>query len=58
MAKHEVLMMPNVVIPNVVIPQKMEIKIGNFKFTYLNIFLLLVILIIIGYIVFKLRETY
>lgn len=52
MAKHEVLMMPNI------IPQKkMEIKVGGFKFTYLNIFLLLVILIIIGYIVFKLKET-
>jgi len=50
MAKHEVLKMPSIT------PQKMQIKTGKFNFSYLNIFLLIAILILIGYLVFKMKQ--
>ena len=50
MAKHEVLKMPSIPVP------KMEIKAGKFNFNYLNIFLVAVILILLGYLVFKMKQ--
>jgi hypothetical protein len=50
MAKHEVLKMPSIPIP------KMEIKAGKFNFNYLNIFLVVAILILLGYLVFKMKQ--
>jgi hypothetical protein len=50
MAKHEVLKMPNIPAP------KMEIKVGKYNITYLNIFLVIAILILLGYLVFKMKQ--
>ena len=51
MAKHEVLKIP--IIPS---PLKMQIKTGKFNFTYLNMFLIIAILILVGYLVFKMKQ--
>lgn len=50
MAKHEVLKMPSIPAP------KMEIKVGKYHFNYLNIFLVVAILILLGYLVFKMKQ--